>query len=296
MTTFGQRAETSDIKRLFDVLKANVIRSRKTVAVVFIAVQDRSALPAGLEQEAESDLTELLGQTIRQSDLLFKLGPRFTWCLMLSQSGEEEASAFISRCFRLIQEKAIPLLQQYELPFSASVAEIGNDAAEFETMLDQGLDALASAIELGPWQLTYIDAYKQKKTEQIKVSILEDDGIIRNMLKVSLENIRVPGYELEIRTFANGQEYLQSDWFLSSHTHLIIMEDILPRKNGLEVLDVIRSLPNQEKFIVYMMTKRKSEEDMIHAYENGVDEYLAKPFNLRLFEAQIQRSLARLWS
>ena len=35
---------------------------------------------------------------------------------------------------------------------------------------------------------------------------------------------------------------------------------------------------------------------MLYAYENGVDQYLFKPFNLRLFEAQVKRVLAWLWS
>ena len=33
---------------------------------------------------------------------------------------------------------------------------------------------------------------------------------------------------------------------------------------------------------------------MLYAYENGVDQYLFKPFNLRLFEAQVKKSV-RFW-
>lgn len=73
------------------------------------------------------------------------------------------------------------------------------------------------------------------------------------------------------------------------------MNDILPRKNGLEVLHMVKQLPNEQRFITYMMTKKKSEEDMLYAYEIGVDEYLIKPFNIRLFEAQIRRTFERLW-
>ncbi len=72
------------------------------------------------------------------------------------------------------------------------------------------------------------------------------------------------------------------------------MNDILPRKNGLNVLHTLRQMANQKKFIIYMMTNRKSQGDMIYAYESGVDEYLIKPFDLNLFQAQLKRTFARL--
>jgi DNA-binding response OmpR family regulator len=43
-----------------------------------------------------------------------------------------------------------------------------------------------------------------------------------------------------------------------------------------------------------MMTNRKSQGDMNYAYESGVDEYLIKPFDLNLLQAQLKRTFARL--
>ena len=74
------------------------------------------------------------------------------------------------------------------------------------------------------------------------------------------------------------------------------MSDVLPRKNGLDVLHELRDMPSEEKFTVLMMTRRNSEEDMIYAYESGTDGYLVKPFNIRLFEAQVKRILSRVWT
>jgi DNA-binding response OmpR family regulator len=45
-----------------------------------------------------------------------------------------------------------------------------------------------------------------------------------------------------------------------------------------------------------MMTKRSSEEDMIYAYESGVDSYFIKPFNLRLLEIEVKRTFERLYT
>ena len=73
------------------------------------------------------------------------------------------------------------------------------------------------------------------------------------------------------------------------------MNDILPLKNGLEILHTLRKMPNEKKFVIYMMSERNSENAILNAYESGVDEYIVKPFNLRLLEAKIKRTFARLW-
>ena len=52
---------------------------------------------------------------------------------------------------------------------------------------------------------------------------------------------------------------MQSDDYKSGHMHLILMNDILPLKNGLEILHILRHMPNEKKFIIYMMSERNSE-------------------------------------
>ena len=98
---------------------------------------------------------------------------------------------------------------------------------------------------------------------------MEENDIFRNALYRTIDNLNFDNFETEIKEFQDGYEFLESNWHLSSHTHLIIMNDILPRQSGLDVLHKIRMLPNNKRFIVFIMTKRSSEEDMIYAYESG---------------------------
>ena len=99
----------------------------------------------------------------------------------------------------------------------------------------------------------------------------------------------------EIRTFVDGEDFLSSDFYQSPHNHIVIMNDVLPRKTGLDILASLRSMPNDKKFVIYMMTNRNAESAMIDAYEKGVDYYLVKPFNLKLFSAQLKRMFESLW-
>lgn len=284
------------MERFFNVLKATVVRSRVTMTATFLSVKDLDGLSEEDMKEAEEALTLHLENQIRQTDLLFKLSNPFEWCILLSQSREEETIAFLNRLFSNMKDaKAFSTITANPI-MVASVAEIGNSKVRYEELIEKGKASLSYAGKRDAWHIDYINDFKEKAIEAVKVSILEGNEIFSNALCASLEDLAIDHFQLDIKVFKDGYEFLESNFFHSSHTHIIIMNDILPRKNGLEVLQTLRKLPNHKKFIIFMMTKRKSEADMLYAYEKGVDEYLIKPFNLRLFEAQIKRTFERLWS
>ncbi len=284
-----------ELERFFTILKANVVRARTPITAVFLTIYDRSVFRSEEEGQIETEISSFLQSQVRQTDMVSKLSEPYKWCILLSQSGEEEARAFVRRLYFAVEERAIPLFHRVEVSFTISVAEIGNSNVTFAQLLEHGKQALSNALAHQAWHIETIDMFKERSTEIVRVSILEDNGIFRNVLYAAFDNLVVTHFSLEVQTFSDGQEFTQSEWYKSSHTHLVIMNDILPRKNGIEVLHTLRKLPNNKKFLIIMMTKRKSEGEMIYAYENGVDEYVVKPFNLRLFEAKVKRILERLW-
>lgn len=283
------------MKQLFSILKANVVRTRTPITAIFLSLYNHADNGLSDIELVERDTTTFLQSKIRQTDVVFQLSERLRWCIFLSHSGEEEAKAFIRRLYFAVEKKEIPLFQRNDFAFSLSIAEIGNSNVEFDELLLRGQDSLESSLAIGAWHVESIEDFKLREKETVKISILEDNAIFRHVLFTAMENLAIENFHIEIQAFSDGYEFLESKWYESGHTHLLIMNDILPRKNGLEVLYTLRNLPNNKRFVIFMMTKRKSEEDMILAYEQGVDGYLIKPFNIRLFESQVRRTFERLW-
>lgn len=288
--------EEKDANRYFDLLRANAIRSHQTITAVFLSVDDVTKIPKLFLKEAEKDVYSFIESKIRQSDFLFKMDGGFKWAIILTHSGEAEAEAFMNRLYNDAQNDVNPLFNQYDIALVSSIAEVRNVDFGFSDLINAGEVGMERALEQGSWSMDIIEDFNNKDIEKVKISILEKNDILRNTLRTSLENIFPDESVVEIRTFGDGLDFLESDWYYSSHKHLVIMDDILPRKNGMEVLNFIRNLPNDGKFTVFMMTKRNAEDDMMQAYDKGVDEYLIKPFNLRLFEARIRRNFARIWA
>jgi len=288
--------EDSIAKQIFCALRAHVVRSRTVITAVFLGLYNESEFDADKLSAAAEKITDFLKNTTRKTDFVFKFSGQLKWFIILSQSGEREATAFLRRLYILAKNTDIPIIENHDILFSASVAEIGNDDGEFEELVADGVLALAESLSKGSEYIEYITTHKKRPVETIRVSILEENDIFRNALYRTIDNLNFDNFETEIKEFQDGYEFLESNWHLSSHTHLIIMNDILPRQSGLDVLHKIRMLPNNKRFIVFIMTKRSSEEDMIYAYESGADNYFIKPFNLRLLEVEIKRTFERLWS
>lgn len=258
------------IQYVFDLLKANALRGRRAMVMIVIRA----------ESETGAKTASRLQNLVRSTDVLFETDRPDERGVLLPMSATDEAKSFLNRLF--CEGKEI----------RAAILEIFHTDTEFWPSLGR----MQSAIGLEKGQVTVLDSLEQRPAEEVKVSILDPDPLFRDVLGMALGQLDPPGFRLEVETFGDGRSFLESGWTLSAHPHLVIMNDLLPRQNGLDVLHALRALPNDGKFTILMMTRRNSEEDMTYAYESGADGYLVKPFNLRLFEAQVKRLLSRLWS
>lgn len=267
--------------QFFDLLKSNIPRTKSSMAVVIL----KMFAPIN---EQQSHIHTFLLKKMRKNDTLFHINEDGYIGILLTQSGEREASAFLRR---LLEQSKDEQFEKHGV--IAHVTEVRNQEANFVQIIDEAVRYLREASILGHIEVNA--AYKQPPKELVKVSVIENNSVFREVLRAEVEKLQLQHFTLETQVFEDGQSFLQSTFYHSAHTHLVIMNDLLPRKNGIAVLHELRNMPNEKKFIVYMMTSRLSEKDMINAYKSGVDQYLVKPFNLRLFEAQIERAFERLW-
>ena len=275
-----------EVERYFKIWRESVIRSRLTITAVFL----KTANATQLNENVNDQVTSFLQSKIRKTDLLFQLSDGDHWGIFFLQSSDVEARAFLKRIFAIL--KAERKFQQIAL--KASITEIRNNNVIFEELLNKNKQMLLRDEQL-IWSIAEVKDYCEQPTELVKVSIIEQNAIFRQVLESTLKQINIPYFSLDVKVYEDGYSFLQSDDYKSGHMHLILMNDILPLKNGLEILHILRHMPNEKKFIIYMMSERNSEGAALNAYEGGVDEYIVKPFNLRLLEAKIKRTFARFW-
>lgn len=125
-----------------------------------------------------------------------------------------------------------------------------------------------------------------------RVAVIDDDPLIRNMLERRLRDMEVVGgEELEIRTFADGEAFFSDLWHHSEHQYLLILDRMMPRMNGMEVLTRLRAEYPADKYRILMLTGNGDETEIAQAIRAGTDDYVTKPFRLPELEARIRRLL-----
>ncbi len=120
--------------------------------------------------------------------------------------------------------------------------------------------------------------------EQKKTILIADDEV--RMRRILCDYLSIKGYD--VVEAADGVEAMEQ---LERHKiDLAILDVMMPRMDGLEVCRRIRahgSLP------VIMLTARDGEEDELDGFSVGADEYIAKPFSLKILTARVEAVLRR---
>jgi two-component system alkaline phosphatase synthesis response regulator PhoP len=117
-----------------------------------------------------------------------------------------------------------------------------------------------------------------------KILIIEDEEDLVKGLKLNLAD---EGYEVDWA--ADGVEGLRKA--LEERPHLIILDIMLPKMNG---LDICRELRKKNISIPIIMLTAKGEEiDKVLGLEIGADDYMTKPFSIRELLARIKAHLRR---
>ncbi len=127
-----------------------------------------------------------------------------------------------------------------------------------------------------------------KQIDQRRILIVEDDEHIAEGLKL---NLSLQGYEVAISGCGTLALQVWKEW----NPHLIVLDIMLPGLDGLSVLSHIRLV--DERIPVLILSAKGGADDKIKGFSCGVDDYLAKPFNLDEFLMRIERLMTRSsWS
>jgi two-component system phosphate regulon response regulator OmpR len=111
-----------------------------------------------------------------------------------------------------------------------------------------------------------------------KVLIIDDDEKLRKLLREYLE-----GNGFKVLTLADGSDVKKT--LQKESPEMVILDIMLPGKDGLEVLKEIRT---DNPIPVIMLTAKGDQTDRIVGLELGADDYLPKPFNPRELLARMK--------
>jgi two-component system alkaline phosphatase synthesis response regulator PhoP len=120
-----------------------------------------------------------------------------------------------------------------------------------------------------------------------KVLIADDEPDILEILKYNLSN---EGYE--VITAKDGDEALEKA--RRTQPDLIILDVMMPKKTGVEVCQLLRSLPAFKETLIIFLTAVNDEGTQIKGLETGADDYISKPISPKVFLSRVHALFRRL--
>lgn len=120
-----------------------------------------------------------------------------------------------------------------------------------------------------------------------KIYIVEDDKNIAEIEQFALENA---GYEVSI--FSTAKEFEKK--IKEEVPLLIIMDIMLPDKDGLSIVKELRKMPATSKVPIIMVTAKSSEIDKVKGLDQGADDYITKPFGIMELISRVKALLRRV--
>lgn len=116
-----------------------------------------------------------------------------------------------------------------------------------------------------------------------KILVVDDEKPISDIVKFNLEK---EGYEVVVAY--DGEEAIQQTE--KENPDLIVLDLMLPKKDGLEVTREVRKTHDMP---IIMVTAKDQEIDKVLGLEMGADDYVTKPFSTRELIARVKANLRR---
>lgn len=118
------------------------------------------------------------------------------------------------------------------------------------------------------------------------ILVVEDDPDIQQLVSY---NLIKSGFNVTCAD--SGEEALVL--IEEEHIDLILLDLMLPGKNGMEVCRCIRSKINCHQPPIIMLTAKSEEDDIVTGLHCGADDYVTKPFSPKVLIARVQALLRR---
>ena len=120
-----------------------------------------------------------------------------------------------------------------------------------------------------------------------KVLIADDEPDILEILKYNLAG---EGYE--VFTAKDGDEAI--DKAKRHQPDLIVLDVMMPGKNGVEVCRILRAQPAFRETLILFLTALSDEATQIRGLETGADDYISKPVSPKVFVTRVNALFRRL--
>jgi two-component system chemotaxis response regulator CheY len=148
----------------------------------------------------------------------------------------------------------------------------------------------------GTFLLIFMNLRRRECVREIGALVVDDFADTRRVVKGVLRRMGVR----EIFEAADGLEALgilsgrdEHEQPVNHNIQLVVCDIHMPKMNGLELLNEIRSSDAFKELTVIMITAYRTEQNILESVKLGADAFVIKPYTLQILEDKIREALKR---
>ncbi len=122
-----------------------------------------------------------------------------------------------------------------------------------------------------------------------RILIVEDDRGLRQAVRRALEE-----QDFEVDTASDA--FIAIDRLGQFRPHVVILDLMLPRGDGLEFVRRVRRRPGGGAIAIVILTAKDATEDRLEGFDAGADDYVVKPVSMAELVARVKARLRHVWS
>ncbi|NGX27960.1 MAG: Transcriptional regulatory protein YycF [Candidatus Anoxychlamydiales bacterium] len=123
-------------------------------------------------------------------------------------------------------------------------------------------------------------------SQRKRILLIEDEEEIAALIKLQAENM---GYQLHVEVDGiNGFRTIERE-----KPDLVILDIMLPGQNGFDIVRKIKNHAHLKKINVIILSEKNEELDIILGLELGADDYITKPFSVKILLSKVKAILRR---
>ncbi|RJS58747.1 diguanylate cyclase [Bacillus sp. PK3_68] len=293
---FNRKFFNVEIKRQLDILKESHLPFSLAILDLdhFKKINDTYGHTAG--DDVLKEFSRMVRSRIHQDDFFIRFGGEEFVLLMPGCTGEKAKKIIQSMIKEFMQHEFVFEDHIISCSFSGGVVEVNHAEERPGDFLKKADLALYSSKINGRGKvMNYQDMNPSDNNEKrLHIGIIDDDAVMRQILEDQLHRMSFRGYQTDIRSFREGEAFFKDDWYKQGGKYIILLDGVMPRMDGMEVLQRLRKEFPEEDFVIIMLTGRKSEKDIVKGLELGADDYLTKPFSIKELEARVRRLATKI--
>ena len=114
------------------------------------------------------------------------------------------------------------------------------------------------------------------------VLVVDDSRIMRNIVKNSFAELKIPCEFLEAEDGAKAYHLLETN-----KVSIVFLDWNMPEMDGLQFLKKVRSMPDYKDLPIIMVTSEAAKYNVVEALQCGATDYMIKPVHQKIFMEKV---------